>query len=128
MDYFKLEGRVNTEMGLGEVHTDETDRHRLQHNHDMLSGQGKTIEDMKKTGLATVALLKDANQVLSDDRERIVKVANTNDRVAFEVTVGDKITTSIQLKQYKQKLMMIGVIVLLFIALVLLFFIKILRR
>ena len=94
----------------------------------MLSGQGKTIEDMKKTGLATVALLKDANQVLSDDRERIVKVANTNDRVAFEVTVGDKITTSIQLKQYKQKLMMIGVIVLLFIALVLLFFIKILRR
>ena len=83
---------------------------------------------MKRTGLATVALLRDANQVLSNDREKIVKVANTNDRVAFEVTVGDKITTSIQLKQYKQKLMMIGVIVLLFIALVLLFFIKVLRR
>lgn len=54
-------------------------------------------------------------------------IANTDYQLNFEIEVGNKLTTSLQLKEYKQKLMMVGIIVLLFIAAVLLLFIKILR-
>ena len=37
VDFFKLEYKLNKEMGIEEKHTDEKDRHKLNHNHGMLT-------------------------------------------------------------------------------------------
>jgi hypothetical protein len=53
VDYFNVEYRLNREMGVEEEITDEKDRHRLNHNHGMLTKQGTQISNLKTKAIET---------------------------------------------------------------------------
>ena len=96
-------------------------------NHQLLVSQGNDINEMKRKGYEAADILRDANREQAKHRDGIVKIANTNNVIAMDIETADSHTRSIQLAQYKQKLMLVGAIILLFISFILILFIRIFR-
>ena len=130
MRFFSLERNLGKELGItfnNEEISDENDRLRLLGNNYAINKQGGMIDDLKQKGFETADILREANREQRGQRDQLVNIANTNNRIALEIQTADAHTKSIMFAQYKQKIMMAGLIVLLFIAAVLILLIKIFR-
>ncbi len=112
---------------MGTPNSNQNDRYKLMNNHDELNRQGNQINNIKAVGLETVDILRAANQDQYQQRDGLKRIAQTNNRIAFDIEKADKLTTQILRAELRKKALMFCIIGLLGVAIILIFFIKIMR-
>ena len=78
-------------------------------------------------GLETVALMKDANIGLRDQRDDIHKITKNTNQIALDIEDSEKLVKSITTREYRMKIITYATIVLLFVAIILVLIMKIRR-
>jgi hypothetical protein len=56
INFFSYEHSIEKEFGTGDNH--QNDRYKLMNNHEEINKHGNQIEDIKKTGMETVAIMR----------------------------------------------------------------------
>ncbi|CDW82354.1 UNKNOWN [Stylonychia lemnae] len=120
-----LQHSVESLEEAGDQH--QNNRYRLLNNHQEINSQGNQINQIKVMGMETVQTLRDANQEQYRQRDGLVKIAQTNQRIAFDIQQADTITKQISRAEMRQKMLQYAIIFLLGVSIILILFLRIVR-
>eukprot|EP00347_Sterkiella_histriomuscorum_P015397 403357174 len=123
--FFSLEYSV--ENLKDQANTNQNARYKLMNNHQEINKQGDQIHDIKSLGMETVQLMRSANQDQYQQRDGLMRIASTNQKIALDIQQADHITKQISRAELRQKMIQYAIIFLLALSIILILFMRIIR-